>query len=209
MKKLFIDNSTILQNTFIFKGFNIHIKNILLILFGLFFLILSAKIKIPIPPVPITLQTLVVLVFAMSVGSKISSITFIFYLCLGSLSLPVFANPPYGGPGYLLGPSGGYLLGMLLSSYIVGLLAENNYDKNYFKSLLAIFIGTIIIFIPGILWLTYWFNFYSSAADELNFYLSYSLAIENGLLLYKYTESVKIALAATITPILWKYKDKL
>ncbi len=206
MKKIFLNNRTIVHQYVFFKSFNVLLKNLLIVLTGIFLLVLSAKIKIPIPPVPITLQTLVVLGFAMSVGSRLSFFTFIFYLFLGSMSVPIFANPPYGGPGYLLGPSGGYLLGMLLASYVVGYLAEINFDKSYFKSLFAIFLGTIIIFIPGIIWLGYWYNFLSGTAENLNFYQSYDKAFQNGLLLYKYTEPVKIALAACITPILWKLK---
>jgi len=206
MKKIFLNNNTIIHQYLFFKNLNKFLKNFLIISLGVFLLVLSAKIKIPIPPVPITLQTLVVLGFSMLAGSRLSFYTFILYLFLGSISVPVFANPPYGGPGYLLGPSGGYLLGMLLASYIVGYLAERNFDKNYFKSLLTIFLGTIIIFIPGIIWLGYWYNFLSETAANLNFYQSYDKAFKNGLLLYKFTEPVKIALTACITPILWKLK---
>ena len=127
-----------------------YLRNISIIIFGTILLAISAHVKIPIPPVPVTLQTLVVLVFAMTVGRNIAFITFFFYLVQGSIGLPVFANPPFSGPYYLIGSSGGYLFGMLLASYVVGYLAEKNYDKNYFNSLLAIFLGTLIIFIPSL-----------------------------------------------------------
>ena len=185
------------------------IRNFSIIIIGTILLAISAHVKIPIPPVPVTLQTLVVLVFAMSVGWKISFITFAFYLFQGTIGLPVFANPPYSGPFYLVGSSGGYLLGMLLASFVVGYLAEKNYDKNYFKSLFAIFLGTLIIFIPGLIWLGFWFdNFHPKLAENIGLFEGYKLALTHGLLAFKFTEPVKVALAASITPLLWQYISK-
>jgi len=208
MKKYFSENSLIIGNIDFLYGIDKYLRNIIIIIFGSILFAVSARVKIDIPPVPVTLQTLVLLVFAMSVGWKLSLTTFIVYLVEGSFGLPVFANPPYGGAGYLMGPSGGYLLGMLIASYLVGYLAENNYDKNYFKSLIAIFLGTVVIFIPGLIWLTYWFNLLSSNALELNVSQSVSLALEFGLLKFIYTEPIKIALAATATPLIWQYIKK-
>ena len=182
-----------------------YFRNISIIIFGTILLTISAHIKIPIPPVPVTLQTLVVLVFAMTVGRNIAFITFFFYLFQGSIGLPVFANPPFSGPYYLIGSSGGYLFGMLLASYLVGYLAEKNYDKNYFNSLLVIFLGTIIIFIPGLIWLGFWFEHFHPKAETINLIGGYKLAFIHGLFVFKFTEPVKIALAASITPLLWQY----
>ena len=208
MKKYFSGNTLIIGNIESIKGIDTYLKNILIVILGSILLAVSARIKIDIPPVPVTMQTLVLLVFALSVGWKLSVATFIAYLVEGSFGLPVFANPPYGGAGYLMGPSGGYLLGMLIASYLVGYLAENNYDKNYSKSLIAIFLGTVVIFIPGLIWLTFWFNILSSNALELNISQSVSLALEFGLLKFIYTEPIKIALAATATPLIWHYINK-
>ena len=180
-------------------------KNILIILIGTALLALSARMKIDIPPVPITLQTLVVLVFALSVGWKLALSTFAIYLLQGFSGLPVFASAPYSGPAYIFGSSGGYLVGMLCASFFVGFMAEKNYDKNYFKTLLILFLGSVIIFIPGLLWLGFWYNTLWADAATVDVYQSYSKAINNGLLLYKFTEPVKIALAATITPLIWQF----
>ena len=197
-------------------------KNIVLVIFGSLLLALSARIKIDIPPVPVTLQTLVLLAFAMTVGWKISVITFLVYLSEGSIGLPFFANPPYGGAGYLMGPSGGYLLGMLIASFVVGYLAEKNYDKNYFKSLSVIFLGTAIIFIFGLIWLTYWLSIQNQGVldflcnreqitcniSQWDISQSFNLALILGLFKFIYTEPIKIALAATITPLIWQYYKK-
>ena len=67
-------------------------------------------------------------------------------------------------------------------------------------------IGTILIFVPGILWLGYWYNFSSSNAQELDFFQSYYKAVQNGLLIFKYTEPVKLLLASFIVPLVWQIK---
>ena len=148
------------------------------------------------------------MVFALTVGWRLAVATFSFYLFQGFIGLPVMASPPYGGPMYFVGPSAGYLLGMLMASFVVGYFAEKNYDKNYYKTLFILIIGSIIIFTPGILWLGFWYNILSGNAASLDISESFSKAITNGLLLYKLTEPVKIALAATITPLIWSYLKK-
>lgn len=203
-----MNNNLILDNIQIFSKLNKVSKYFIVIFLGSLLLTISARVKIDIPPVPITLQTLVVLVFALSVGWKLALSTFSFYLFQGFIGLPVMASPPYAGPLYFIGPSAGYLLGMLMASFIVGYFAEKNYDKNYFTTLLILAIGSIVIFVPGILWLGFWYNILSNNAASLDIYHSFSKAITNGLLLYKFTEPVKIALAASITPLIWSYLKK-
>jgi biotin transport system substrate-specific component len=201
-------NNLIINNIQILAKLNKVLKYFIVIFIGSLLLTISARYKIDIPPVPITLQTLVVLVFALTVGWRLAVATFSFYLFQGFIGLPVMASPPYGGPMYFVGPSAGYLLGMLMASFLVGYFAEKNYDKNYYKTLFILIIGSIIIFTPGILWLGFWYNILSGNAASLDISESFSKAITNGLLLYKLTEPVKIALAATITPLIWSYLKK-
>ena len=201
-------NNLIIDNIQILAKLNKVLRYFIVIFIGSLLLTISARYKIDIPPVPITLQTLVVLVFALTVGWRLAVATFSFYLFQGFIGLPVMASPPYGGPMYFVGPSAGYLLGMLMASFVVGYFAEKNYDKNYYKTLFILIIGSIIIFTPGILWLGFWYNILSGNAASLDISESFSKAITNGLLLYKLTEPVKIALAATITPLIWSYLKK-
>jgi biotin transport system substrate-specific component len=201
-------NNLIIDNIQILAKLNKILKYFIVIFIGSLLLTISARFKIDIPPVPITLQTLVVLVFALTVGWRLAVATFSFYLFQGFIGLPVMASPPYGGPMYFVGPTAGYLLGMLMASFVVGYFAEKNYDKNYYKTLFILIIGSIIIFTPGILWLGFWYNILSGNAASLDISESFSKAITNGLLLYKFTEPVKIALAATITPLIWSYLKK-
>lgn len=203
MQNLLINNIVFLNR------FDSILKNLLIILIGSILYALSARIAIPIPPVPVTLQTLVLLTFSMAVGSRLAFLTFALYIFEGIIGIPVFAKPPFSGFYYLLGPSGGYLLGMLIASYFVGYLAEKNYDKNFIKSLITIFIGTIIIFIPGLIWLGFWFDqYHPELSQQINLGEGYKYAFKFGLLVFKFTEPVKIALAACITPLIWHFVKK-
>ena len=203
MQNLLINNIVFLNR------FDSILKNLLIVLIGSILYALSARIAIPIPPVPVTLQTLVLLTFSMAVGSRLAFLTFALYIFEGIIGIPVFAKPPFSGFYYLLGPSGGYLLGMLIASYFVGYLAEKNYDKNFIKSLITIFIGTIIIFIPGLIWLGFWFDqYHPELSQQINLGEGYKYAFKFGLLVFKFTEPVKIALAACITPLIWHFVKK-
>ena len=203
MQNLLINNIVFLNR------FDSILKNLLIIFIGSILYALSARIAIPIPPVPVTLQTLVLLTFSMAVGSRLAFLTFALYIFEGIIGIPVFAKPPFSGFYYLLGPSGGYLLGMLIASYFVGYLAEKNYDKNFIKSLITIFIGTIIIFIPGLIWLGFWFDqYHPELSQQINLSEGYKYAFKYGLLVFKFTEPVKIALAACITPLIWHFVKK-
>ena len=203
MQNLLINNIVFLNR------FDSILKNLLIIMIGSILYALSARIAIPIPPVPVTLQTLVLLTFSMAVGSRLAFLTFALYIFEGIIGIPVFAKPPFSGFYYLLGPSGGYLLGMLIASYFVGYLAEKNYDKNFIKSLITIFIGTIIIFIPGLIWLGFWFDqYHPELSQQINLGEGYKYAFKYGLLVFKFTEPVKIALAACITPLIWHFVKK-
>lgn len=199
----------LINNVVFLNRFDSILKNLLIILIGSILYALSARIAIPIPPVPVTLQTLVLLTFSMAVGSRLAFLTFALYIFEGIIGIPVFAKPPFSGFYYLIGPSGGYLLGMLIASYFVGYLAEKNYDKNFIKSLITIFIGTIIIFIPGLIWLGFWFDqYHPELSQQINLGEGYKYAFKYGLLVFKFTEPVKIALAACITPLIWHFVKK-
>ena len=199
----------LINNVVFLNRFDSILKNLLIILIGSILYALSARIAIPIPPVPVTLQTLVLLTFSMAVGSRLAFLTFALYIFEGIIGIPVFAKPPFSGFYYLIGSSGGYLLGMLVASYFVGYLAEKNYDKNFIKSLITIFIGTIIIFIPGLIWLGFWFDqYHPELSQQINLGEGYKYAFKYGLLVFKFTEPVKIALAACITPLIWHFVKK-
>src|SRR5438105_6246866 len=102
----------------------------MLVATGVLLLTLSAKIQIPLWPVPMTMQTYVILVIAMAYGTRLGVATVMAYLIAGAIGLPVFAGTPEKGAGvpYMLGPTGGYLLGFLVSSFLMGELARRGWD---------------------------------------------------------------------------------
>ncbi len=128
------------------------IKIIIFALIGSILLTISAKIKIPFYPVPMTMQTFIVLFLGISFGYKVGVLSVVFYLIEGIMGLPVFSNSPEKGIGlaYFVGPTMGYLIGFIFSCLIAGMFT---YDKNHVLNFLKIIIATSVIYILGILWL--------------------------------------------------------
>lgn len=157
----------------------------------------SAKISIPFYPVPMTMQTFVVLVIGMSYGWKLGGATVLLYLTEGALGLPVFSGTPERGIGiaYMVGPTGGYLLGFLLSTITVGWLAQRGWDRKLLPALAAMTIGTSIIFLTGIIWL-----------GSIIGWDKPILAL--GLTPFIFGAILKIALATATLPFAWKLVTK-
>ena len=115
---------------------------------------LSAQVAIPLPftPVPVTLQTLAVLLAGCLLGSGRGALAVIAYIGEGAAGLPVFSGGR-AGVAHLLGPTGGYLLGFVAAAYLVGLLAERGALRSWPGTLLALVLGNVVLYIPGIVWL--------------------------------------------------------
>ena len=128
------------------------IKYFLAIFLGSILLTISAKIKIPFYPVPMTMQTFVVLLIGMAFGWKIGLATISLYLFEGIIGFPVFAGTPEKGVGfvYFTGPTMGYLIGFLFATFIAGYL---NLKTNIFSVFLKLIFSVSIIYVLGILWL--------------------------------------------------------
>ena len=129
-------------------------SNALFIFGGAIFLSMLAQIAIPVPgsPVPVTGQTFGVLLLATSYGATLALSTFSLYLFAGIAGAPVFAN--YGhGLDRLIGPTGGYLIGMFLASFVLGKLAGRKWDQKILSAVITMLIGDVIIFAIGLFWL--------------------------------------------------------
>ena len=128
------------------------IKYLLIALIGSIILAISSKIKIPFYPVPMTMQTLVVLLIGVAFGWKLGLATISLYLFEGIVGLPVFSGTPEKGIGlvYFTGPTMGYLIGFLVTTYISG---KFDYDNNLIKTFFKLFFATSFIYILGIIWL--------------------------------------------------------
>ena len=128
------------------------IKSMIIIFFGSIILAISAKIKIPFYPVPMTMQTFIVLFLGISFGYKIALATIGLYLLEGIMGLPVFSNSPERGIGlvYFTGPTMGYLIGFLSACFLASFIKS---DDNYFLIFAKLILSVSTIYILGILWL--------------------------------------------------------
>ena len=127
-------------------------KNLFLAILGTMLLAISAKIKIPFWPVPMTMQTFVVLLLGIIYGWKLGLFTVSLYLLEGIAGLPVFAGTPEKGIGlvYFTGPTMGYLLGFLVAVFLTGFFTFNN---NFFKNFIKLTFSVSFIYILGLIWL--------------------------------------------------------
>ena len=122
---------------------------------GSLLLAVSARVQVPFWPVPMTMQTMVVVVIAMTLGSRLGTLVISAYVLEGLLGLPVFANSPERGVGlaYILGPTGGYLVGFIVAGFVCGWLAERGFRSSMAMAAAANVIGTVIILALGFGWL--------------------------------------------------------
>ena len=128
------------------------LKYILVIFLGSILLTISSKIKIPFYPVPMTMQTFVVLFLGMSFGYKVGLATVSLYLIEGIIGLPVFSNSPEKGVGfvYFTGPTMGYLIGFLFATFLAGYF---NFNKNILNNFVKLLFSVSTIYILGVFWL--------------------------------------------------------
>tara|TARA_B100000131_G_C17766042_1_gene471259 strand:- start:19 stop:579 length:561 start_codon:yes stop_codon:yes gene_type:complete len=128
------------------------VKIILLAVAGTLLLTVSAKVKIPFYPVPMTMQTFVVLLLGITLGPKIGLLTISLYLFEGIFGLPVFAGTPEKGIGiiYFTGPTMGYLIGFLVATYSSG---SFKYDKGFINTFFKLIFSVSLIYIFGLIWL--------------------------------------------------------
>jgi len=164
---------------------------------GVIFLSVLAQVALPIPgsPVPITGQTLGVLLLATSYGATLGTTTFAVYLLAGIAGAPIFANGSFGIEK-VVGATGGYLVGMLVASSLLGYMAQRRLDQKFITALPSMLLGNVIIFSFGLLWLHQY-----TGKD-------WSWTIGAGLTPFIFGEVLKIAIAGTSLPILWRFVQK-
>jgi biotin transport system substrate-specific component len=157
------------------------------------FLALCSQISIPLAftPVPITLQTLAVLLSGAALGSKRGGLAMLVYLAEGAAGLPVFAGGA-GGFIHLLGPTAGYLWAMPIAAFVVGLLCERGLDRSYLTSALAMLPGSLIIYALGVSWLA------------VVLHLNLAQAFVAGMLPFIPGDLLKLIVASALLPAAWK-----
>jgi biotin transport system substrate-specific component len=167
-------------------------RQIALAIAGSLLIALASKIQVPFYPVPMTLQTLMILTIGTAYGWRLGTATLVLYLLEGAIGLPVFAGTPEKGIGlaYMLGGTGGYLIGYVLAAACCGWLAERGWDRNVMTSAGAMLIGNILIYIPGLLWLGALYGWDKPI-------------IEWGLTPFVLGDLTKIALGSCLMPAIW------
>jgi biotin transport system substrate-specific component len=167
---------------------------------GVGLLTLSAKISVPFLPVPMTLQSLAVLCLGAAYGVRLSAVTVIAYLACGLGGLPVFANTPpvVPGPFYLLGPTGGFLVGFLPAAMLMGLIAEARLDRSFSATLPVALVAIALIFLCGFLWLAF-----AAQIGAAGHGVGVAVAWSKGVMPFLLGDSVKAALTAALFPAIW------
>lgn len=122
------------------------------VLAGTAALAVSAKVQVPFWPVPMTLQTLVVLLLGAGLGTRLGTLTVLAYLVEGAAGLPVFAGSA-AGFAYLVGPTAGYLVGFVPAAAAAGLLAERGWARTLPRAAVLMLVGHALVFLPGLAWL--------------------------------------------------------
>ena len=172
------------------------LKRALLVALGVAALAVASKIRVPLWPVPVTMQTFAVLAIGAAYGPRLGVATVVGYLFLGALGFDVFTSSTAGNGGlaYMLGGTGGYLFGFVLAAAALGALARRGWDRSVAGMAGALVIGNVLIYVPGLLWLGHLF------ADANG----WAWVLEVGLYPFLVGDALKLALAALVLPLAWK-----
>jgi biotin transport system substrate-specific component len=179
---------------------NAALRAIVLVAVGVLVMTLSAKVRVPFVPVPVTLQTLALPLIAAAYGSRLGTATIIAYLAAGLVGLPVFTNTPplTAGPLYFLGTTGGYLVAYPLAAWIVGALSESGAGRSLPALFGAMLAGDVLILAMGYLWLAFAAHLANGGVG-----LGADAAFQAGVLPFLLADLVKIGLAAALTRASW------
>ena len=178
------------------SGNGVWLKRLVLLVAGVAALWVSAKVQIATVPVPVTLQMLVIMVIGAAYGPYLAASTVGAYLLLGVQGLPVFAGTPEKGIGlaYVMGPTGGYLLGFLIAAYVVGLLARSGWDRSMPAMAAAMAVGLLCVYVPGVIWLS---ATWGAALGWENWYAY-------GVKTFLWVDALKLVVAVLAFPAIWK-----
>ncbi|MCE8506871.1 biotin transporter BioY [Ruegeria pomeroyi] len=168
-------------------------KQAVLVVLGIAALAIAAKIKVPMWPVPITMGTFAVLTLGTAYGARLGLVTMLGYLLVGALGFDVFATSSAEkfGLTYMMGGTGGYLVGYLMATVMLGALAARGWDRSFGKMALALVLANVLIYVPGLLWLGQLYGWDKPI-------------LQWGLTPFLVGDALKLVLAAVLIPGLWK-----
>lgn len=175
------------------QGAQLLAKQAALVVLGIAVLAIAAKIKVPMWPVPITMGTFAVLTIGAAYGARLGLVTILGYMIIGALGFDVFAGSSAEAYGltYMMGGTGGYLLGYVMATVALGWFAQAGWDRSAGKMALAMLAGNVIIYVPGLIWLGMLYGWDKPI-------------LQWGLTPFLIGDALKLALAAALLPALWK-----
>jgi biotin transport system substrate-specific component len=178
-------------------------KQVMLLALGVAALTLAAKTQLPMwpSPVPVTMGTFAVLAIGAAYGPRLGLATIGTYMALGGLGATVFAGDTAGW-AYMTGATGGYLLGYLLATVLLGALARRGWDRSVGSMALAMLLGNVAIYVPGVLWINRVIA--DGAFDPAKYATVWDQTLVWGLTPYLIGDAMKLALAALLLPAIWK-----
>lgn len=193
------------------EGAMLRVKQALLVMVGIVFLAVAAKIKVsimPVSPVAISLGTFAVLTIGAAYGPRLGLATIMGWLVLGALGMDVFqsSSAQANGLTYMMGTTGGYLVGYALAALALGWAARAGWDRSVGRMALAMLAGNVILYVPGMLWLGYLIAGGMYDAGGFDSVAAQTLAW--GLTPFLIGDALKLALAAMLLPALWKLVGK-
>ena len=185
-------NSVLAEVILPLTGQAMRVKQIILVIAGIAALAVAAKIKIPMIPVSMTMGTFAVLSIGAAYGMCLGLVTIIGYMLIGALGFDVFAGSSAEtfGITYMMGGTGGYLVGYVLAVLALGYAARQGWDRSIGKMALAMVLGNVLIYVPGLVWLAV---LYGTDAPIFTW----------GLTPFLLGDLVKLALAALLLPSVW------
>jgi biotin transport system substrate-specific component len=175
------------------EGMGRLVKQAVLVVLGIALLTIASKIRVPMWPVPVTMGTFAVLALGAAYGPKLGLATIAGYMVLGALGANVFAGTGADASGiaYMMGGTGGYLVGYVLATVALGLMARRGWDRSVVWMAAAMLVGNAIIYVPGVLWLGVLYGW-----DQP--------ILAWGLWPFLVGDALKLALAAAVLPGLWR-----
>ena len=175
------------------EGTQLLLKKAVLVMAGIAFLAIAAKIKVPMFPVPMTMGTFAVLTMGAAYGERLGLVTILGYMLIGALGFDIFAGSSAENFGltYMKGGTGGYLVGYVLAVIALGTLARAGWDRSALKMAGAMLLGNALIYVPGLIWLGMLYGWDKPI-------------LQWGLTPFLLGDVLKLAMAAIILPFAWK-----
>jgi biotin transport system substrate-specific component len=189
------------------QGTALRIKQAVLVVLGIVALTIAAQVKLPAwpSPVAVNLGTLAVLSIGAAYGPRLGLTTILAYMVIGALGFDVFqsSTAELNGITYMMGSTGGYLAGYVLATLALGLFARRGWDRSVVMMALAMLVGNVLLYVPGLAWLAQW-TVATGKFDAATYGTLWNQTMAWGLTPFIVGDLMKLVVAALLFPVLWK-----